>query len=230
MSPALATLQERFRDRADRDRALFERHLAEGDHGAPEVEAAAHKLAGAAAIFGFTDVGEAARAVDRTFAAGGTPDRGMLEALVARLSALVAEAAEGPARTLEARAGGETILIVEDDDLIRANAERQLQGLGYRVIAAADGDAVLDRIETLPAVDLLFTDLMLPGAVDGRALAHAMRRDRPGLRVLFTSGRAMPDDTAGAGFLAKPYRRAALEATVREMLEDRAQPTDGSGV
>ena len=218
----MAALQARFRERAARDLALLQRHLAADDLGAAAVEETAHKLAGTAAIFGFVEVGEAARAVDRLFSAGGRPGREVLEALIVRLAVAARAGADAaPPDAADAPGGGETILIVEDDDLIRAHAERQLRSLGYRVIAAADGDAVLAGLETLPPVDLLFTDLMLPGAADGRALARAMKQARPDLRVLFTSGRAVHGAAAGApdDFLAKPYRRDALAERVRAVLD-----------
>lgn len=221
MNARTAAFQERFRERAARDLATLQRHLAADDLAAAAVEETAHKLAGMAAIFGFDEVGEAARAVDRVFSLRQRPDREVLEALTARLE----EAARGGAgealrQPAKAPGGGETILLVEDDDLIRAHAERQLRSFGYRVIAAANGDAVLAGLETLPPVDLLFTDLMLPGEADGRTLAQVMKQVRPDLRVLFTSGRAAG---AGAGslgdFLAKPYQREALAEMVRALLD-----------
>lgn len=227
----MEALQARFRERAARNLALLQHHLAADDLGAAAVEETAHKLAGTAAIFGFVEVGEAARAVDRSFSAGGRPGREVLEALIARLAvAARADAEAAPPDAADAAGGGETILIVEDDDLIRAHAERQLRSLGYRVIAAADGDAVLAGLETLPPIDLLFTDLMLPGAADGRALARAMKQARPDLRVLFTSGRgADAADGAPDDFLAKPYRRDALAEKVRAVLDAGSRRTGESG-
>lgn len=219
----MAVLQGGFRKRAARDLALFECHLAADDLGAKAVEETAHKLAGTAAILGFAEVGEAACAIDRIFASGGRPDRSVVEVLTACLAAAArAGAAPQPSEGTDHPGGGETILIVEDDDLIRTHAERQLQRLGYRVIVAPDGDAVLAGLETLPPVDLLFTDLMLPGAADGWALARALKEARPGLRVLFTSGRPAVGGGGGkppAGFLDKPYRRDTLAAMVREVLD-----------
>lgn len=223
----MEALRQRFRERAARDLDLLRRHLSDDDPGAAAVQTTAHKLAGSAAIFGFPEVGEAAGAIDGAFAAGDHPDRALLETLVARLSALApvetgtgagAESSGKPA------GGAETILIVEDDDLLRAHAERALRGLGYQVLCAAGGDEALARLEALPPFQLLFTDLTLPGAVGGEALAREIRRRRPEVRVLFTSGRA-----AGAGmghFLAKPWRRDALAAMVREVLD---RPSAESG-
>jgi len=224
VNPSLEPLRGRFRERASRDLDLLRRHLAADDLGAAVVETTVHKLAGSAALFGFAEVGEAARDIDKVFSAGRRPDRKMLEALLARLVAAVrAEAgtdpeAERPGRPLE------TVLIVEDDDLLRAHAERALRGLGYQVICAADGDELLAGLEALPPVQLLFTDLMMPGAVSGEMLAREIQRRRPEVRILFTSGRAGPGgDVPGGHFLAKPYRRDALAAMVRKVLD---QPAD----
>ncbi|MBI2262962.1 MAG: response regulator [Caulobacterales bacterium] len=220
-------LRGRFRERASRDLDLLRRHLAADDLGAAVVETTVHKLAGSAALFGFAEVGEAARDIDRVFSAGRRPDRELLEALLARLVAAVrAEAGTDPEAERPGRPAGatETILIVEDDDLLRAHAERALRGLGYQVICAADGDELLGGLEALPPVQLLFTDLMMPGAVSGEMLAREIQRRRPEVRVLFTSGRAGPrGDVPGGHFLAKPYRRDALAAMVRKVLD---QPAD----
>lgn len=217
----MEALQTRFRERASRDLELFGRCLAADDPGAPEVEATAHKLAGAAALFGYPEVGLAARDIDGAFGAGRRPSREMLEVLVGRLRAVVMEEpAPGPAEPpADASGGGETILVVEDDELLRTHAEGQLRRLGYQVIGAAGGDEVLARLDALPPIDLLFTDLTLPGEADGVALALAIRQRRPGLRVLFTSGKRAGDADAAQGFLPKPYRRDALAAMVRRVLD-----------
>lgn len=226
----MEALRLRFRERAARDLDLLRRHLAADDLGAAAVQTTAHKLAGSAAIYGFSGIGEAAREIDGAFAAGRRPHRALLEALVARLSVLT-PAGAGPETDLPGRpaGGAETILIVEDDDLLRAHAERTLRALGYQVICAAAGDELLARLETLPPIQLLFTDLMMPGAVGGEALAREIRRRRPEVRVLFTSGRVAPEGRAGEAaavhFMAKPYRRDALAAMVRKVLDQSADQT-----
>jgi PAS domain S-box-containing protein len=115
--------------------------------------------------------------------------------------------------------GRETVLLVEDDARLRAAAAGQMRGLGYRVIEAATGTEALAALDR-HAVDLLFADLGLRGGMDGRALAEAARAERPGLKVLFTSGdpAAAPGD--GASLLAKPYRRRQLAAALRAALGD----------
>jgi PAS domain S-box-containing protein len=129
----------------------------------------------------------------------------------------------GP-KPLEAR-GSEVVLVVEDDDMLRANVERQLTGLGYRVIASANGREALDMIRSGLSIDLLFTDVIMPGGLDGPALARAARECLPTLRVLYTSGytenaiihqgRLDP----GTQLLAKPYVRSDLARKVRAVLE-----------
>lgn len=229
MNAAMDPLRTRFRERAARDLDLFRQHLLDGQPGAPAVETTAHKLAGSAALFGYPEVGVAARDIDRAFAKGRTPERETLEAIVTLLEAVCAGdgAADAPAPAGPAdRAGGiETILVVDDDDLLRTHAEGQLRRLGYRVIGAADGDEALARLAGLPSLDLLFTDLRMPGALGGHALAEEIRRRRPGLRVLFTSGQS-PAEGSPTSFLLKPYRRAALAAMVRKVLDEPRADTD----
>lgn len=230
MNPAMEALQARFQDRCSRDLAVLRRHLAADDPGAPEVETTAHKLAGAAALFGHPDIGLAARDVDSAFGAGRAPGRDLIETLIARLAPVaVADPSAAPAEPVaEAPGGGETILLVEDDDLLRAHAASQLQRLGYQVISVAGGEEALARLESRPPVQLLFTDLTLPGPLDGDALAREARVRWPGVRVLFTSGKAPRDAGSGDGtgrpFLPKPYRRDALAAMVRRALDAPAPP------
>lgn len=219
-------LRARFRERCSQELELFRQSLAAGHLGAAPVEAAAHRLAGSAAVFGFAGVGAAAAEIDSAFAAGGTPSREMLESLIGRLAALAAPDAktDPTAPPADGVARAETILIVEDDELLRAHAERELRRLGYEVIAADSGDEALARLEDLPPFHLLFTDLNLPGVIGGEALAREIRRRRPQVRILFTSGRGgrtTPGDgeEPGGDFLAKPYRRGALATTVRKILD-----------
>ena len=224
MTAGMDALQARFRERASRDMELLGRCLAAGDPGAPEVETTAHKLAGAAGLFGYAEVGQAAHDIDRVFGAGLRPGREMIEILIDRLGAVVGEEpADSPAEPpADAPGGGETILVVEDDEVLRTHAEGQLRRLGYQVIGATDGDEVLAALDALPPIDLLFTDLTLPGETGGEALARAIRLRRPGLRVLFTSGRGAGQDGAAGEFLPKPYRRDALAAMVRRVLDSPA--------
>jgi PAS domain S-box-containing protein len=120
---------------------------------------------------------------------------------------------------------GETILVVEDDDDVRAHSVDILRELGYRVIAAPDGASALRVLETEPQVKLLFTDVGLPGGLNGRHLAEEARRLYPALRVLFTTayarnaimhqGRLDP----GVDLVPKPFTYEALASKIREMLD-----------
>jgi PAS domain S-box-containing protein len=121
--------------------------------------------------------------------------------------------------------GNETILVVEDDDEVRAFSADVLQELGYTVVEAADGTAALRILEqSRTQVDLLFTDVVMPG-MSGRELSDEARKLRPALKVLFTSGytrnaivhggRLDP----GVELLPKPFTSRALAERVRELLD-----------
>jgi CheY-like chemotaxis protein len=123
----------------------------------------------------------------------------------------------------------ETILVVEDEGVVLRFAVRVLKDVGYTVLEAAHGVEAIELVERHPGpVHLLFTDLVMP-RVSGRALAEALRRRRPGLRVLFTSGYPvdafsgrMPGDHGS--ILTKPYNPSSLTRRVREVLDDSAAP------
>jgi nitrogen-specific signal transduction histidine kinase len=122
------------------------------------------------------------------------------------------------------RGGAETVLVVEDDEPVRQLACHELRALGYHVLDASCGADALRIVESDEPVDLLFTDVVMPGGMSGRQLADAARQLRPGLRVLYTSGytenaivhhgRLDP----GVMLLAKPYRRADLARAVRSAI------------
>ncbi|QPF93266.1 ATP-binding protein [Bradyrhizobium commune] len=128
--------------------------------------------------------------------------------------------------------GTETILCVEDDRDVRQYVTVQLESLGYKVIPAANATEALAIAAEGKPFDLLFTDIVMPGGVNGRELADQMVASRPALRVLFTSGYA--DDsqhaqgraTAGAPLLTKPYRKAELARMLRRSLDTAV---DGAG-
>jgi PAS domain S-box-containing protein len=141
--------------------------------------------------------------------------------------ATTAVAAVAAPATMEAVARGqETILMVEDDNLVRRFVHQQLVGLGYNVLVASSGPEALPIISSDVPIDLLFTDVVMPGGMSGRQLADAARAARPGLRVLFTTGftenaivhqgRLDPD----ARLLSKPYRRVDLATRIRESLDE----------
>jgi len=126
--------------------------------------------------------------------------------------------------------GTETILVVEDDEMVRQHVEQQLQSLGYQVITARSGGEALQALYRAPHVDLLFTDVMMPGGMNGAQLAQAAQQLQPTLKVLYTSGytenaivhqgRLDP----GLHLLAKPYRLQDLARMVRVALSSPGAP------
>jgi len=120
---------------------------------------------------------------------------------------------------------GETILAVEDDDSVLGLAVAALGDLGYRVLQARDGVEAMRLLAAEPGIDLLFTDVGLPGGLDGRQLADRARAARPGLKVLFTSGYArdviVHDGRLDEGviLIGKPFTTEALAAKIREVLD-----------
>jgi signal transduction histidine kinase/ActR/RegA family two-component response regulator len=124
--------------------------------------------------------------------------------------------------------GTETVLLVEDDELVRQYARDQLVSLGYRVFTASNGVEALDVIRGRADIDLLFTDIVMPGGMNGRALADAVREIRPDLPVLFTSGYSQDAIVhegrldPGVLLLSKPYPRADLARSIRQAMVPRA--------
>lgn len=128
--------------------------------------------------------------------------------------------------------GHERILLVEDDDMVRVHVMAQLIDLGYEVVAASTAAEALDRLRETSAFDLLFTDIVMPGGMNGRELADEARRINPSLPVLFTSGYAENAIVhhgrldPGVQLLPKPYRRRDLAAKLRVAL---GAEKDGGG-
>jgi PAS domain S-box-containing protein len=150
----------------------------------------------------------------------GTTVRLYLPALAAKAQ----PAAPLPPADMDTPGGVETVFIVEDDPFVRSHAVRSLQSLGYRVMAAVDGNDALQQLGTGIAIDLLFTDIVMPSGINGWELAELARKARPELRVLLTSGYALETLSAnghlreGSAILVKPYRKAVLARCLREAL------------
>lgn len=118
-----------------------------------------------------------------------------------------------------------TILLVEDETAIRELAGAYLQGNGYHVLEAADGEEAIMLWEKHGAgVDLVLTDLMIPGGVDGYTLVRRLQAERPSLKAIFVSGRgadSFEHETtldAATNFLPKPYRLKSLATMVHDCL------------
>jgi len=117
------------------------------------------------------------------------------------------------------------VMLVEDDDMVRTQVRRQLEALGCAVIDFADPYDAIDILAGETRIDLLMTDISMPGGMNGRQLADHARLFRPQLPVLFTSGHT--DDPIARGcavgaFLPKPYRRAELARKIGEVLGEPA--------
>jgi PAS domain S-box-containing protein len=130
-----------------------------------------------------------------------------------------------PFRSDELPAGTETILLVEDEPLLRSRVASLLQSRGYTVIEAASGARALDIWhEQRGTIDLLLTDLVMPDGLSGRDLAVRLRAENASLPVLFTSG-YMPEPTAderfieGVNFVEKPFPPSKLLQVVRQVLD-----------
>jgi len=129
--------------------------------------------------------------------------------------------------------GQETILIVEDDATVRRFVASQIESLGYRTLTAAGAAEALAMVEGGIQFDLLFTDMMMPGPMNGIQLAEEVARRRANLRVLFTTGYAdnakdlFRQINIGRRVIAKPYRRSKLSAMIRGVLDEAtAHPHD----
>jgi len=142
-----------------------------------------------------------------------------------RFAAQEGEAAgDGGEQVLPKATHAEVILVVEDEEGVRAFTVEMLRELGYSVLEAANGHAGLRQIEANPAIQLLFTDVGLPGGMNGRQLADQAMKLRPGLKVLFTSGYTRNAIVhggrldAGVALIGKPFTYAALAEKISEVL------------
>jgi CheY-like chemotaxis protein len=128
-------------------------------------------------------------------------------------------------QVVTAGGGHESILVVEDDSLVRDYVVAQLRSLGYSTFTAKNATEALAIIDDATKLDLLFTDVIMPGSMNGRQLADEAVKRRPSLKVLYTSGytenaivhhgRLDP----GVLLLAKPYRKSDLALMVRKAFE-----------
>ncbi|RKH68543.1 PAS domain-containing hybrid sensor histidine kinase/response regulator [Corallococcus llansteffanensis] len=139
-----------------------------------------------------------------------------------------AEEAQEPGGLTDAHVAeaGETVLVVEDEEVIRALIVEVLRELGYRALEAGDGTEGLRLLRSTPRLDLLVTDMGLPG-LNGRQLAEVGRSERPGLKVLFMTGYAENAAVAsgflepGMAMMTKPFAMEALATRIRDMIQQR---------
>ncbi|WP_197521159.1 MASE4 domain-containing protein [Bradyrhizobium icense] len=136
-----------------------------------------------------------------------------------RAAGLQQTAAEAVSANIEG--GSETVLVVEDDALVRRYVIAQIESLGYATLEAANASDALRIIDEAPTIDLLFTDVIMPGTMNGRQLVDEALKRRPDLKTLYTSGYTENAIVhhgrldSGVLLLAKPYRKSELARMIR---------------
>jgi CheY-like chemotaxis protein len=121
--------------------------------------------------------------------------------------------------------GHEAILVVEDDALVRRYVVTQIKNLGYAALEASNAAEALDIIDNAATIDLLFTDVIMPGSMNGRQLADETLKRRPSLKTLYTSGHTENAIVhhgrldPGVLLLANPYRMSDLARMIRKALD-----------
>lgn len=119
-----------------------------------------------------------------------------------------------------------TVLVVEDDVLINMAAVDAIVDHGYLALSAANADEALLVLAAHPEVDVLFTDIKMPGSIDGLALAGVTRRDRPRIDIVIASGTLHPSRNempAGAAFLPKPYSAKQIADALRRLTDQTSR-------
>lgn len=110
-----------------------------------------------------------------------------------------------------------SVLVVDDEPLVRMCAVEMLMEAGFAVVEADDAESALERLEEHPEVSVLFTDINMPGAFDGLELARRVHAKRPDVQLIITSGRGRPaqSDLSDGEFVLKPYEVAAISRMIR---------------
>ena len=112
------------------------------------------------------------------------------------------------------------VLVVEDEPLLRLSAIDMVEDMGFEAVEAADADEAIRILEARPDIIIMFTDIDMPGSIDGMRLAACVRDRWPPIHIIVTSGHARPDDVVlppNAEFVPKPYRAADVEAMMMRM-------------
>jgi CheY-like chemotaxis protein len=143
-----------------------------------------------------------------------------------RFTGPINEESSSPSTVETRKTGHETILVVEDDADVRSFSAEVLRGLGYQTLEAVDGPSALTLLERYEEhVDLLFSDIVLPGGINGSVLATRAKVLRPQLKVLFTTGYARDAIVhqgrldAGIDLIRKPFTYGDLASRVRQALD-----------
>lgn len=115
-----------------------------------------------------------------------------------------------------------TVLVVEDEALTRLAVAETLRDCGLHVVETATAEEAWSYLWTGAAVDLVFSDIQMPGQMDGLLLARLVRQAYPEIPVVLTSGHVRPDASSGTPFIAKPYLPDAIAARLKAMLDETA--------
>jgi CheY-like chemotaxis protein len=113
------------------------------------------------------------------------------------------------------------VLVVEDEFLLRISAVEMIEDAGFDVLQAADADEAIDILQVRPDIRVIFTDIHMPGSMDGLRLAHAVRGRWPPIKIIATSGRInvrISDLPEGGRFIPKPYHPREIVRTLRELV------------
>jgi two-component system, response regulator PdtaR len=116
---------------------------------------------------------------------------------------------------------GVGVLIVEDEFLLRMDAAEFMKESGFTVYEASNADEAIALLESHPDIRAVFTDIQMPGSMDGLKLAHYVRRRWPPVKLIITSGHARPlaeDMPAGSGYVGKPYQIDKVTDSLRAMI------------
>ncbi len=116
------------------------------------------------------------------------------------------------------------VLIVEDEPLVRIGAVKIIEAAGFEVIEAASADEAIQMLECRSDIRVMFTDIHMPGSMDGLKLAHAVRNRWPPIKIIVTSGRDLitgQDLPEGGRFFTKPYDPIAITDALREWVLGR---------
>ena len=153
------------------------------------------------------------------------PGKGTTVSMLIPAAAPAVDKGNEQAPPLDLARGSETVLVLEDQSQVRKFAKRSLKDLGYRVLGAKDAAAASKVLQVEPSVDLLFSDIVLPGPTNGRELAEWAVKNRPELKVLLTTGFSQgghddsPQNSSDFPMLRKPYSRERLAEMVRTILD-----------
>ena len=123
---------------------------------------------------------------------------------------------------MESESKRPVVLIVEDEFLIRMDALDMIRGAGFDVLEAANADEAILILEDRPDIRVVFTDIQMPGSMDGLKLAAAIRGRWPPIKIVATSGRVKVSDDdlpSGSRFVPKPYSAGEIVGTLREMID-----------